>query len=160
MSLTRGIARPLLAAVFVNSGIDTLRNPQPRVARAESLVAKLAQSLSLPDDTEQIVKVNAGVQVAAGVLLAIGRFPRLAATALAVSLVPTTLAGHAFWEENDPAARGQQQTQFLKNAGLLGGLVLAMFDTEGEPSVAWRTKHAAERARRRVAELAEIAPPT
>ena len=151
MSVTRRIARPLLAAVFVTSGIDALRNPGPRVAMAESLPSEVTESLPV-DDTEQLVKVNAGVQVVAGVLLAIGRFPRLAAAALAGSLVPTTLAGHSFWEEDDPGARAQQQTQFLKNAGLLGGLVLAIFDTEGEPSVAWRTKKAAERARRRAVE--------
>ncbi len=158
MSLTRAIARPLLAAVFVNSGIDTLLNPGPRVTRAEPLVPKLAEVFSLPEDTDQLVRVNAGVQVAAGVLLGIGLLPRLAATALAISLVPTTLAGHPFWEEDDPAAHAQQQTQFLKNAGLLGGLVLAMFDTEGAPSVVWRTKHATERASRRVAEVAGSVP--
>jgi uncharacterized membrane protein YphA (DoxX/SURF4 family) len=158
MSLTRRIARPLLAAVFVNSGIDTLRNPGPRVARAEPLTPKLTETLPVPDDTEQLVKVNAGVQVVAGVFLALGWFPRLAAAALAGSLVPTTLAGHPFWEESDPAARAGQQTQFLKNAGLLGGLVLAMFDTEGEPSIAWRTKNVAGRARRRAAEAKESLP--
>lgn len=158
MSLTRRIARPLLAAVFVSSGIDTLRNPGPRVARAEPLTPKLTESLPLPDDTEQLVKVNAGVQVVAGVLLALGRCPRLAAAALAGSLVPTTLAGHPFWDEDDPAARAGQQTQFLKNLGLLGGLVLAMFDTEGEPSIAWRTRHAAEHARRRAVEAKEALP--
>ncbi len=153
MSLTRAIARPLLAAVFLNSGIETLLEPGPRVAKAERMVPKLAESLPLPDDSEKLVKVNAGVQVAAGLLLAIGPLGRLAAVALALSLVPTTLAGHPFWEEDDPAARAQQRTQFLKNAGLLGGLLLAMLDTEGRPSVAWRTKRAAERARRRVATL-------
>ncbi len=158
MSLTSRIARPMLAAVFVSSGIDTLRNPGPRAAMAESLAPKLSESLPVPDDTEQLVKVNAGVQVVAGVLLATGRFPRLAAAALAGSLVPTTLAGHAFWEEEDPATRGRQQTQFLKNLGLLGGLVLAMFDTEGQPSIAWRTRKAAERARRRALEAKESLP--
>ena len=157
MSLTRAIARPLLAAVFVSSGIDTLRSPEARVAKAERLVPKLAGSLPLPDDTEQLVKANAGVQVGAGVLLALGWLPRLAAAALAASLVPTTLAGHPFWEEEDPAARAQQQTQFLKNAGLLGGLVLAMVDTEGRPSIGWRTRRAAERAHRRVAKLPDTA---
>ena len=153
MSVTRAIARPLLAAVFVSSGIDTLAKPGPRVAKAEKLVPKLADSLPLPDDAEQLVKVNAGVQVVAGLLLAMGPLPRLAAAALALSLVPTTLAGHPFWEEDDPTARAQQRTQFLKNAGLLGGLLLAVFDTEGRPSIAWWTRRATARARRRVATL-------
>jgi uncharacterized membrane protein YphA (DoxX/SURF4 family) len=63
---------------------------------------------------------------ASGTALAIGIKPRLAALSLAASLIPTTLAGHRFWEEEDERARAMQLTQFLKNLGLLGGLLLAM----------------------------------
>ena len=42
---------------------------------------------------------------------------------LAGSLVPTTLGAHRFWEMQGPAA-AQQRTQFLKNAAILGGLIL------------------------------------
>jgi len=105
---------------------------------------------ALPDDPEMVVKINAGVQVGAGALLAIGRLPRLSAAVLAGSLVPTTLAGHPFWEESDPAKRAQQQIQFVKNASLLGGLILAAFDTDGAPSLGWR-------ARRTVARTAKVA---
>jgi hypothetical protein len=34
---------------------------------------------------------------------------------------------------------------FLKNLGLLGGLILAAFDTEGKPSVSWRARRRAAR---------------
>ena len=110
----------------------------------------IADRLPLPSDTDQLVKINAGVQVVAGVLLAIGRVPRLAACALAGSLVPTTLAGHRFWEEEDGTRRAQQQIHFVKNLGLLGGLVLAAVDTEGAPSLGWRARRAAGRVRRKV----------
>jgi uncharacterized membrane protein YphA (DoxX/SURF4 family) len=43
---------------------------------------------------------------------------------LAGTLVPTTLAGHRFWEELDEDARNMQMAQFAKNLGLLGGLLL------------------------------------
>jgi putative oxidoreductase len=149
MSITRRIARPLLAASFVSSGIDTLRNPEPRVEMAEDVAPKIAEPLPLPNETDQLVKINAVVQVVAGVLLAFGRLPRLAACALAGSLIPTTLAGHRFWEETDEAQRAQQQIHFLKNAGLLGGLLLAAVDTEGAPSLGWRAKRAARRVRKK-----------
>lgn len=55
------------------------------------------------------------------VVLAIGIAPRLSAAALAGLLVPTTVAGHAFWNEADAAARGQQRIQFFKNLCMLGG---------------------------------------
>lgn len=128
MSLTRRIARPLLAATFVSGGIDTLRNPEPRVQMADGVATKIADPLPLPDEPDQLVKVNAAVQVVAGLFLALGWMPRLAACALAGSLVPTTFAGHRFWEKDDPAQRAQQRIHFLKNAGLLGGLILAAFD--------------------------------
>jgi uncharacterized membrane protein YphA (DoxX/SURF4 family) len=137
----------MLAATFISGGINTLRDPGPRVALAEAVTTKVAGQLPLPDDTEQLVKVNAGVQVAAGALLASGRLPRLAATALAVSLVPTTLAGHRFWDMEDPAKKTQQQIHFFKNVGLLGGLILAMVDTEGAPSLRWRAGRAAKRTK-------------
>ena len=149
MTITRRIVRPLLAAPFVSGGIDTLRNPAPRVEMAETVAPRVAEPLPLPDETDKLVKINAVVQVVAGALLAIGRLPRLAASALAASLVPTTLAGHRFWEADDEAQRAQQQIHFMKNVGLLGGLLLASVDTEGAPSLTWRAKRAARRSRKR-----------
>lgn len=150
MSLTRRIARPLLAASFVSGGVETLRNPGPRVEKAESVATKIAEPLPLPQDTEQLVKINAAVQIGAGLLLGLGRLPRIAAFALAASLVPTTLAGHPFWEIEDAGQRAQQKIHFLKNIGLLGGLILAAVDTEGAPSLGWRAKRAAGRVREKV----------
>lgn len=148
MPLTRRFARPMLAGVFVTSGIDTLRNPAPRIEMAEPVASRLSGNLPLPDEPEQLVKLNAGVQVGAGVLLILGKLPRLAAAALGASLVPTTLAGHRFWEEKDPGDRARQRVQFMKNLGLLGGLVLAMVDTGGAPSLGWRARRAARRVRK------------
>jgi putative oxidoreductase len=70
-----------------------------------------------------LVRANGAVQVAAGTLLALGKSPRLAALVLAGSLVPTTYAGHAFWNEVDDEDRARQQIQFLKNLAVLGGLL-------------------------------------
>ncbi len=124
-----------------------MRNPEPRVAKAEAVAPQIAERLPLPDEAHQLVKINAVVHIVAGVLLAVGRLPRLASAALAASLVPTTLAGHRFWEEGDAVQRAQQQIHFLKNLGLLGGLILAMVDTQGAPSLGWRAKRAARRVR-------------
>ena len=40
--------------------------------------------------------------------------------------------------------------QFLKNLGLLGGLLLAAVDTEGRPGLAYRAHLASDRAHRAV----------
>ncbi len=150
--LVRRIARPLLASSFVYGGIDTLRNPQSRVPGAAPVVDQIATAadqqlpVQVPRDVEQWVKVDAGVKVAAGSLLALGKLPRLSALALSASIVPTTLAGHRFWEHDDPKERFGQLSHFLKNLGLLGGLLIAAVDTEGKPSVGYRARRAAARA--------------
>ena len=80
-----------------------------------------------------------------------GRLPRLSALAIAATLVPTTLAGHRFWEAEDDKDRAQQRIHFLKNVSMFGGLLIAAGDTAGRPSLAWRGRHAAKTARREVA---------
>jgi putative oxidoreductase len=42
--------------------------------------------------------------------------------------VPTTLAGHAYWSLEDPAARKQQHIQFHTNLAMVGGLLLGVLD--------------------------------
>ena len=42
---------------------------------------------------------------------------------LLASLIPTTLAGHAYWNHEDPQMRAMQQIQFLKNVAMAGGLI-------------------------------------
>ncbi|CAN5778951.1 DoxX family protein [soil metagenome] len=137
----------MLASMFVTGGVDALRNAAPKVPAAEDVAPKFAEHLPwLPEqDTEMLIRINGGVQVGAGVLLALGRFPRLSALALAASMVPTTAAGHRFWEA-DGAERQQQQAHFFKNVSMLGGLLLATMDTAGKPGLGWRARHAADRA--------------
>ncbi|QTJ64574.1 DoxX family membrane protein [Rhodococcus sp. ZPP] len=155
--LVRRIARPLLSAVFISGGIDALRNPAPRAQAAGPLIDKSTETLpesvtqKIPSDPETLIKINAAVQIGGGVLLATGKAPRLASLALAGSLIPTTVAGHAFWNETDPAAKAAQRTQFLKNVSLLGGLLIAAVDTEGKPSLGWRGRRAARAAQASVA---------
>jgi putative oxidoreductase len=125
------VARPMLASMFVAGGLDAVREPEGKVKRAEAVVGPLTRLVpALPDDTETFVKFNGLVQIVAGCLLAVGPLRRLAALALIASVVPTTYAGHRFWEEADDAARAQQQVHFLKNLGLLGGLIFAVTDPD------------------------------
>jgi len=128
-------ARPL-------SGDSMLPGSQPRTPHVD-----------LPTDPELLTKVNGGVMVGAGVLLALGKLPRLSAAALAATIIPTTFAGHRFWEADDPDERAAQQIHFMKNVGLLGGLALAAIDTEGRPGIAWRARHAGDAARARVVDV-------
>ena len=109
------MARLLLAGIFVNGGVRTYTHAAERTAPAEKL--------GLPN-AEELVRFDAVAKVVGGAALALGILPRLAATGLAVSLIPTTLGAHRFWELEDPRERNAQLTHVLKNAGILGGLLL------------------------------------
>ncbi|MBA3281057.1 MAG: DoxX family protein [Acidimicrobiia bacterium] len=113
---------------------------------ARGTVHDVAAGQPLPFQTETYVKVNAAVQVGAGVLLAVGKFPRLSSAALAATIVPTTFAGHRFWEA-EGAERQAQQMHFMKNVSVLGGLILAAVDLEGRPGLGYRAKHARKEAK-------------
>lgn len=122
----------MLASIFIIAGFETMRSPERVVKQAEPVVRSLAEFVDfVPDDTERAVRVNAAVQVVGGALLAAGWLPRLAALALAATLVPTTVAGHRFWEYEDPQERAQQRIHFLKNLSILGGLLIVAADSGG-----------------------------
>jgi putative oxidoreductase len=129
MKIVRTIARPLLAGPFIAGGIGVLKNPEPRAKLAKPVVDRVASVVPFaPSDPLTAVKLNAMVHIGAGGLLAAGVMSRLAALALATSLVPTTLAAHRFWEMEDAAQRSMHRTQFLKNTAILGGLLVVALD--------------------------------
>ena len=147
MTLVRRVARPMLAAIFVVQGLDQLRHPSALRSKVAPLAQQLAP-LGVPNDPELLVRANGATMVAGGALLATGRVPRLASLALAGALVPTTYVGHPFWTETDPSAKRTHRINFLKNLGLLGGLLLASVDTEGKPGLAYRAGLAGSSAKR------------
>ena len=159
--IVRRLARPLLASVFVAAGVEALRHPAARTDQAAHLLQKVPDQVPGAEvaakDPDLFVRVNGAALVGGGLLLATGRMPRLASTVLAASIVPTTAIEHAFWEETDPARKAQSRSLFLKNVGLLGGLLLAAVDTEGKPGLAYRahmvnaSAHRAARQTRREA---------
>ncbi|AYY11982.1 DoxX family protein [Actinobacteria bacterium YIM 96077] len=153
MSLVRLIARPMLASIFVVQGVKNFRDPDPLVPGAKSVVERFGPMVErhapdVPTEPRQLVRANAVTQFGAGLALATGKCPRLAALVLAGTLVPSTLANHAFWETEDPEQRNEQRVHALKNAGLAGGLLLASVDTEGKPGISWRARQAAGKARK------------
>lgn len=164
MTVTRLLARPMLASMFFVGGTNALKNAPALAAKAQPVADKivpLAQKAvpqaPIPTDAVTLVRANAAVQILAAAALATGRAPRLSSSVLAVTLVPTTLAGHRFWEESDPASRSAQKVHFFKNASILGGLLLAGVDTDGKPGVAWRARRAAADVRREARQLAKDA---
>ena len=142
----RRLARPLLAASFVSAGADAALHPAPKAEGLRPLVQRVAPPLRLPQDPEVFARANGAVMAGAGTLLAFGRLPRLSALALVATLLPTTYAEHAFWQEKDPQEKRAKRAMFLRDAGLLGGALLALVDTQGRPGLAWRGRRAVQQA--------------
>jgi putative oxidoreductase len=160
MTVSRMIARPMLASMFIVGGVNALRNAPDYAIKAKEVTDRLVPlakralpQAPIPEDPATLVRINAAVHIGAGAALATGHFPRLASAALAATLIPTTAAGHQFWNESDPAMKANHRVHFFKNVSMLGGLLLAAVDTEGRPGVAWRTRHAARDVRREARHL-------
>jgi uncharacterized membrane protein YphA (DoxX/SURF4 family) len=115
MGLFRFLARSAFAEIFILRGFDTVTNPGGR----PDIVAR-----TLPVPAPQLmVRLNGAGMLTGGVALALGIKPRLAAFGLAAILVPTTYAGHQFWNEEDTGTRRNQRIHFDKNLSLIGGLL-------------------------------------
>jgi putative oxidoreductase len=147
MAVSRLIARPMLASMFVVGGANALKNAEALAVKAKPvadrirLFAESRLATAAPSEVT-LIRLNGAAHVLAGLALATGRMPRTSSLVLAGTLVPTTLVEHRFWEESDPALRKNQEIHFFKNVSMLGGLLIAAGDTEGRPGLAWRAKHA------------------
>ena len=131
MTLLRSVARPMLSAMFVLGGVNSLRNAKAMAPKAEPLADALGSvAPQASTSPANLVRINGAVHVVAGAALATGRFPRLSAFVLAGSLAPTTAVGHQFWKESDPASRQNQMVHFTKNVSLIGGLLMATLDPD------------------------------
>ncbi|WFN92436.1 DoxX family protein [Gordonia sihwensis] len=126
MNLIHAAGRALTGIPYMILGYDAATAPGARVEAASPLLDKIRTVIPLPTDNETIVRANGAAQVLGGAMIATGLGARPGAVLLAASLVPTTFAGHAFWEIDDPMQHKMQQIQFLKNVSMLGGALAVL----------------------------------
>ncbi|XCB30709.1 DoxX family protein [Arcanobacterium hippocoleae] len=143
MNLIRSIARPMLAAPFIISGIDAAAHPEThreRIAKLAKIFAKIGVNLPNDERADAVTRATGAAMTLAGAALAASKFPRLSSALLGMLQVPVALANNPFWE-----SRGEQQRKdvigFAAAAGLIGGAVIAAYDREGRPSAVWRAKN-------------------
>lgn len=115
--MIRAVTRLLLSGIFIYGGWGAFSKPGGR--------PKMVAAAGIPRP-EQAVVLNGGLMILAGLLLGLGIVPRLAAALLIGSLTPTTLVGHPFWKDEPGPEREKQTLQFLKNLGLLSGLLMVL----------------------------------
>jgi len=109
------VARLLMTVVFVLNGFGIIDQTIP----AKELVERGAPAALVP----LIMWAGRALELAAGISLALGIFPRLSALALLAFLVPATFVSHSFWlAAGTPAFQGQL-INFSKNMAIWGGLL-------------------------------------
>jgi len=142
MALIRALARPLLAAPFALSGAARLRAPETTAAHLRPLLARVSRAVpalrSVADRPQLVARGLGGVQLASGVLLALGRMPRLSA-ALIVVAQALTAASEPVRPEDSAADRA---ASLAVQAGLTGGALLATVDHDARRRTARRAKKA------------------
>ena len=145
MSPIRFIARPMLAAGYILNDVDRLRRPEPAAASVGPLLNQARKQIDVPVDATTLARATGVAQVAAGSLLAIGRFPRISASILVgtylLDTVGERLAAEKATSKEEKKARTERT---LQRTSMLGGALLASVDTAGRPGLWWRTQHAAE----------------
>ncbi len=112
VALTAG--RVLLGQLFVIAGARKIANFAGTAARMTAYGLPAAELLLVP---------AIALEIGGGLALALDWHPEAAALALAAFTVPTTLVFHRFWAIPDAVAALREQTQFLKNTAILGGLL-------------------------------------
>lgn len=138
MNLLRAIARPLLAAPFIVSGVDALTRPASHVQRSAPFVdvaQPVLDRIGVEVTDEQLTaasRVMGAVTVVAGVGLACGIAPRSSAAVLCALSVPIAVV-------NAPSSlKDRKIDEFAHRVGMIGALAIASTDRVGSPSAAWR----------------------
>ena len=119
------IGRILLAALFVVAGIGKVTG----FAGFAGYLAKLG--FPAPEAMAVLAII---FELGGGILLIIGWQTRWVAWALILFTVVATFAAHRFWDF-EAAQRTMQQTQFLKNLAIIGGLLMVACFGPGSASV-------------------------
>lgn len=116
MKIMSVLARVAIGVPFVWLGYDAVKEPGMRV--------RMATDFGVPEEFGELaVRANGAAMVLGGLSVITGVLPSLGAAAVVGSMIPTTLAGHSFWKDADPKQRKANTIQFLKNVGMVGGLL-------------------------------------
>lgn len=116
------LSRTMLAAIFIGSGIDKLKNPKQTTEYMKAYGLPL-QKVALP--------IASAVEILGGLSLLTGYKSRYAAGILMGFLAPTTFIFHRFWSEPEDQKK-MQQINFMKNHAIMGGLLqIATHGAEG-----------------------------
>ncbi|WP_235206467.1 MULTISPECIES: DoxX family protein [Actinomadura] len=131
------LARPFVAAPFIMTGLEAVRDPRERAERVGPAVKPVTDRIDwLPKDPETLVRMQGALSLGTGALLLTGRFRRLTTLLLAAQMVPALATEHRFWTEEDPERRAGERSHLLKNAGMFGALLMVATEPRRRPRTA------------------------
>jgi putative oxidoreductase len=111
------IGRVLLCLLFLMSGL-TFHFTSDAVQYAEAQGVPAASLL---------VPLSGVIEIIGALSIMLGYRAKLGAWLLVIFLIPVTFMMHNFWAIDDPMQRQMQMTMFMKNLGLLGGVLLVAY---------------------------------
>jgi putative oxidoreductase len=124
-ALTDPLARILISAIFLISGVQMLMHFDS--------TAHMIGEKGIPLATVSAA-ISILISIVGAVMIIIGWQTKLAAAIQFVYLIPVTIMYHNFWAA-PPQLRDMQQTNFLKNLAIMGGLLILATRGAGASSV-------------------------
>ena len=123
MTLLSLVSRACLVCLFPFSALDKIRHREQALEQA--------RSGPLPD-APLLIDAGTVIEAVAPLCIVTGKFDRPAAFLLAGFCAATALLYHPFWTYDDLRAPGKskgrdEMWEFLKNLGLVGGLLTVAF---------------------------------
>jgi putative oxidoreductase len=117
-------ARVLMSIMFLLNGLNLI---------SQSLAIHEMAAHGVPASLIPVMILGAqALQLVASIGLIFGIYPRLAALALILFLIPATLMAHAFWQAAGTPLYTVQVINFFKNVCMAGGL-LFLAATKNQP---------------------------
>lgn len=155
--LLRHMARPLLGSWFLYDGAQAALHPNEHLQAAREGSVLATKAFGVEPLTERqlttLVRAHGAATAAAGLLLALGKAPRVSALTLALLTLPLAAVNQPFTAPK--AERSARTERFVRNLGAVGAALIAGADMEGRPGITWRVQHA--RATRAAAQAAKDA---
>lgn len=153
-SLIAFLGRALLSTIFIASGAHQILAWQSAEQYyTQGLTNWLAISVGNPtlQSVIEFGQANAFLllvgavifEIIGGLLVFLGLWVRFGALLLILFLIPTTIAFHHFWELQG-ADREMQMINFMKNASILGGLLVVLAWGKGRKGPRTEKKHVQE----------------
>ncbi|MFI4923026.1 MAG: DoxX family protein [Burkholderiales bacterium] len=109
------VGRALLSFIFIISGWGKI------IGFSGTATYMASAGMPIPD---VLLVAAIIIELGGGLMLLLGWNARWAALAIFLFVIPTTLIFHPFWI--DDAAQMQNQINFMKNLGIMGGMLYIM----------------------------------